>query len=229
MINLFLLCTWSSILIFAWMVKSKYHWTAPPFPLCLLFIVFGILSCVPALACNMFLSRETQFWVYSTNEFNSFMGFLIGAGVSEEFWKMAFGSFAMFLLLSRKKRVKPADCVLGFVSLGLAFAAVENWVAYAQLEKNILISRGLVAIPLHASMGVIHGISVIKARATQSVLPMLLGYLIAVALHTLCDTWNIIIPHDFGYFPLALITTLLIMWSMRQWRGLGEVQILSSR
>ena len=166
--NYLLLCSWSCIIIFVWMVNSKYYWTPPPFKLCLWFAVFGVASTLPALLCNLFVSRETEFWIYSSNRFYSFMGFFMGAGLGEEFWKMSFGSLLLFILLSLKYKIKQTDCIIGFVSLGLAFAAVENFISYIHLEIHLLMTRGVIAVPLHATMGMIHGVAVNKAMEKES-------------------------------------------------------------
>ena len=222
----FLICSWSCIIIFAWMVSVKYHWTAPPFKLCVLFALFGIGSTLPALLCNLFLSRETEFWIYSPNRFYSFMGFFIGAGMSEEFWKMSFGMILVFILLAMKKRVRDTDCVMGFVSLGLAFAAVENFVSYIHLEIHVLISRGVISVPLHASMGMIQGLAVNRAREVKSVVPLLSGYVRAVVFHTICDTWGLFMSQSYTRFAMILMTTLLTIWSIIKWRNLPEVSEL---
>ena len=109
----FLICSWSCIIIFVWMVSSKYYWTAPPFKLSALFALVGVVSTLPALLCNLFLSRETEFWIYSPNRFYSFMGFFIGAGIGEEFWKISFGVMLLFILLGLKFRIKETDCIIG--------------------------------------------------------------------------------------------------------------------
>ena len=73
------------------MVRTKYFWTAPPYGLFGLFVVAGTLSTIPSLLVNAFLSRETELWVFSGEHVHSFLGFFIGAGLGEEFWKMSRG------------------------------------------------------------------------------------------------------------------------------------------
>ena len=221
-----LICSWSCIIIFVWMVRVKYYWTLPPFKLCVLFILFGIGSTLPALLCNIFLSRETEFWVYSPNRFYSFMGFFVGAGMSEEFWKMSFGVILIFILLGRQKRIRETDCVIGFVSLGLAFAAVENFISYIHLEIHLLISRGLISVPLHAGMGMIHGLAVNRARNKKSVVPLLTGYFRATVLHTICDTWGLFISQSHTRLAMIFMSIVLMIWCINKWKKLPEVSEL---
>ena len=208
------------------MVSSKYYWTAPPFKLSALFALVGVGSTLPALLCNLFLSRETEFWIYSPNRFYSFMGFFIGAGIGEEFWKISFGVMLLFILLGLKFRIKETDCIIGFVSLGLAFAAVENFISYIHLEIHLLISRGLISIPLHASMGMIHGLAINKARDRKSVIPLLTGYLQAVVLHTICDTWGLVLPQTGTRLAMILMAIILTVWSIIKWRTVPEISKL---
>ena len=218
-----LVCCWSCIVIFVWMVKYKYYWTVPPLRLCLLFALFGVAATLPALVCNLFLSRETEFWIYSSREFYSFMGFFIGAGLGEEFWKMSAGVVLIIILHSVDYKIKQSDCILGFVSLGLAFAAVENFISYIHLEIHLLITRGLISVPLHATMGMIHGVAVNKSREQNRVGVLLLGYVCAALLHTLCDTWNLFLPQYATRFFMILTTLTLAIWSIKKWQKLPEV------
>ncbi len=222
--NLLILCTWSCILIYIWMVKSKYYWLKPPIKLCILFGTGGVLSTIPALIFNLFLSRETELWVYSSNKIHSFLGFFIGAGLGEEFWKLSTGVLLLFVIPANKFRLYQADIVLGFVTLGLAFGAVENLVAYSHLDIELLISRGLIAIPLHGSMGMIHGLAAAKSFERCSTIPLFIGYFISVIIHTFCDTWNIILPLEFTHYFLTLTAAALIFLGAKTWRKIPEMK-----
>jgi len=221
--QLILLSSWSCIVIYVWMVKTKYYWTNPPYVLSAYFSIMGLLATLPAYLCNCFLSRETEFWVYSPERIQSFMGFFIGAGLGEEFCKMGFGTLFVLILLAREIKVKESDLVLGFVTLGLTFAAAENVIAYSHLNTQMLLSRGFLAVPVHAGMGMIHGLAVHKAMVKGRIGPLFLGYFCAVALHTLWDTWGIIIPHTSTYIWFISLMTILIIWGIWRWRKVPEI------
>lgn len=217
------LCVWSCVIIFAWMVYVKYYWTAPPYALFVAFALCGLASTVPALLCNMFLSRETEFWVYADIPRYSFMGFYIGAGLGEEFWKMAAG-LTLLICLPTRVRLKPVDYIVGFAVLGLAFAAVENLVYFShRLKEATILGRGFIPVPLHASMGVMHGIAVNKARRDRSVMPLLAGYSVTASLHTMCDTWHLFLPHISPRLIMGSFVGVLVLLCAHYWRRLPEV------
>ncbi len=222
--NLLILCTWSCILIYIWMVTSKYYWLKPPITLCVLFALSGVLSTLPALIFNLFLSRETELWVYSSNKLYSFLGFFIGAGLGEEFWKLSSGVLLLYVIPENKFRLYQADIVLGFVTLGLAFGAVENLVAYSHLDVQLLICRGLIAIPLHGSMGMIHGLAVAKSFEKSSIIPLLIGYFTSVCIHTFCDTASIILPSELTYYAITCMAATLIFWGIKTWKMIPEIK-----
>ena len=223
MIQLFLLCSWSCIVIYVWMIKSKYYWTTPPYMLSAFFALAGLFATLPAYLGNTFLSGETEFWVYSPERVQRFMGFFIGAGLGEEFWKMGFGTCLVLLLLSLKIKMKESDVVLGFVTLGLSFASAENLIAYSHMNIQLLISRGFLAVPVHAGMGMIHGLAVHKAMLKGGAGPLFSGYFCAVVLHTLWDTWGIIFPRTSTYFGFIFLVSILIIWCVWRWRKVPEI------
>ncbi len=223
------LCVWSCVVISSWMILAKYHWTRPPLGLLIGFLVMGIAVTLPAFLCNQFLSRETELWVFSNDRLTSFFGFFIGAGLSEEFWKMGGGCvfLAWCYLFNRNFKHRSCDCLLCFVVLGVSFGAVENLVAYSYLDSHILISRGLVAIPLHAVMGMIHGSAVDMSITRSRLWPLIVGYLVTVLLHTMNDTMTMFIPVELMPFPLTIFTTTLIIGGIYYWLRLPEVMSLT--
>ena len=150
------------------------------------------------------------------------MGFFIGAGLGEEFWKMGFGTLLVLFLVITKRKINKADCILGFVSLGLAFGAAENLIAYRDLESHLLLSRGLIAVPLHAGMGMIHGLAVHKARVHWSATPLFFGYFGTALFHTLCDAWSILLPNIGPHTLVLLWPTILVIWGIWKWKNVPE-------
>lgn len=193
-LDLFLLCSWSSILIFVWLVRAKFYWTAPPYRAFCVYAVVGLFAANSAALINLFIGRETELWFFSADRYESFMGFLLGAGMGEEFWKMFCGVFILLCLLSAGRDLGPAGRIVSFVVLGLSFATFENIAAYSELEFWPLLTRGVTAVPLHASMGIIHGLAVNRALARRSPWALIAGYAAAAALHTLYDTLPLIFP-----------------------------------
>ncbi len=221
--NLVLLCSWSAILAFTVMIHTKYHWRQPPLATCFTFAVAGIASAFPALIYNWFIAQETAFWVFSHEPVMRFMGFFISAGLGEEFWKMGFGCIVCFLWIHLRKPISESDVVIGFVSLGLAFAGYENLLSYSDLGSGVLIYRGFITIPIHGGMGMIHGKAAYTALQQRSAIPLFTGYAKAVTIHTFCDTWNIVLPYGGMRIVPAAIALLLVVWAARQWRDMSEL------
>lgn len=230
---LFYLCGWSGVIIFAYLVKTKYDWTAPPYRLCMAFAASAFLAAPCALLCNNFLSRETELWVLSDNRWYSFLGFAIGAGFGEEFWKMAAGLLVLITVSPWRSPLRDADCILGFVTIGISFATIENLVTYSTLQPEMMLLRGVTAVPVHASLGFVHGLAVNRARRSNRAWPLMVGYGIAVCIHTLWDTWNIlwslIVPSatdgrwSVPLFPMYLMSAMLVVFIVYAWRRVPEL------
>jgi RsiW-degrading membrane proteinase PrsW (M82 family) len=215
-----LLCAWSALVIFLCLVRMKFYWTRPQWQLLLYFAGAGVASTMPSLICNLFLSEKTQFWAFDPDRFNSFMGFWIGAGMGEEFWKFACG---LLVVVAIRRDLGDANRVLGFVIVGIMFGTIENIVTYSGLNTQTLILRGFVSVPIHAAMGVIHGLAVNRARRSCVAWPLFAGYFLAAGLHTLCDTWSLFLPTSLIGVALILSIATLTLGSAFAWRRIAEV------
>lgn len=193
-LNELLLCSWSSIVIFVVMFGTKYRFTAPtPVTALVVFAVVGGASGIGAGTINAFIGRETQFWFFSNVDFYRAMGFLLGAGLGEEFWKFSLGLVVMIGLLGLRRDLNAHGWVLGFTLLGLAFATLENLLAYSDLNAWLLFTRGFSAVPMHASMGLLHGLGAALAWRRRAFWPLLITYLLTAGLHTLYDLLPVIV------------------------------------
>ncbi len=217
-----LLCSWSSIVIFVWMVKRKYHWTAPPYVFLLIFALAGVNSTFPAMVTNNFLGRETIFYAFSPELIESFFGFFIGAGLGEELFKLVGGLMVLLLLTLFRIDIGPAGRYLGFVVVGLAFATAENLFAYYWLEFWTMVHRGLLAVPFHAGMGMVHGYFVNMAWKRGSPVPIFIGYLASAVLHTYYDVATILSPNVDPRLILYTFVATLMLWGLWQWYRIAE-------
>lgn len=220
--TLVLLCSWSSILIFVLLIKTKYRWTAPPYKYLLLFLFAGANSVIPADLTNKFLSRETDFWFFSPDRWEAVRGFLIGPGMGEELFKMTAGLLVLLILGICSVRLNAAGRFLGFTTVGLTFATLENLLAYSGLEFWTMITRGLLAVPLHATMSMIHAAAVNRAANKSSFLPLLNGYLITVVLHWVYDAMSLYLPGIDPRLYLYPFVSVLLVWGFRYWLSLPE-------
>jgi RsiW-degrading membrane proteinase PrsW (M82 family) len=269
-----LISSWSAILIFALLVRSKYRWTRPPYATLAAFAIVGVLSTLPALVVNTFLGEYTSLWFMSDDPVKSSLGFMIGAGFGEELWKMLAGVALMVLILQprvlyvclgivgttlalgiamtmrgdwealltaqlellvpigvlaatrllAKGPLRDSDVVLGFVTVGLSFAVIENLYSYSDLPVQTLLIRGCMAVPLHGAMGLIHGITINSARRRKASWPLFFGYLFAVACHT---GWDLAasLPGHLQEWVLIPVCILMILVSARTWLRVREVEV----
>ncbi len=219
-----LLCCWTGLVVFLWMVQGKYYWTRPPWTILLAFAGAGLAASVPAMVCNWFLSEKTAFWAFDPDPFNSFAGFCIGAGVSEELWKFGCGLIVVTVM---GRDIGAAGRVLGFVTVGLAFATVENFSSYSGISTPQLVARGFISVPMHAIMGVTQGIAENRASRGNVAWPLFLGYGISIGLHTLHDTWGLFLPEPWVWLPIIVMIAVLVAWALQAWRQVPEVLGLS--
>lgn len=218
----FLFCAWSSIAIFVWLIRTKYKWKTPPYGVFAVYGAVGVLAGVGAGLVNLFIGRETEFWFFSQDRFYSLMGFILGAGLGEEFWKFACGMVITVCLLGMNRDTGSPGRVLSFVVLGLSFATFENWVAYSGGGYWLLVSRGLSAVPLHGVMGMIHGLAVDAAVRRRQAWPLVAGYLIAAALHTTYNVSPMFVPEQYHRYSMFPIVFVLVSWAVVSWRRLPE-------
>jgi hypothetical protein len=221
--NLVILCCWSSILIFLGLVLSKYRWTIPPWPLLLLFAAGAILAATGAVLTNLLVSNQTELWFFSANKLHGFLGFMIGAGFGEEFWKFGVGLLLLALAHALGWPLRPPSVAFAFVVMGLSFGAIENLVSYNHLDVWLLISRGVTAVPLHGTMGMFHGLAAVLALRFRLLTPLILGYLLTVALHTLYDVIFLIAPEIIAEFLVYGMVTGLAVAAALCWWALPEL------
>lgn len=226
--SLLLLCAWSSVIFFTFLLLSKYRWTPPPLRVMLLYAMAGLLSTVPAGIINNFLMTQTQFSAMSGDRFNSMMGFFLGAGLGEEFFKMSAGLIVTLAVLATTRHQSPATRLLGFTAVGLAFAVLENFY-YSDIGFKGMILRNILAVPLHGTMGMIHGVSANRALVRGNPLYLVLGYAMAVMLHTVYDLLASQLPPPWDNPAIGIMIVALFGWAVFQWRRtpeLGQVREL---
>ena len=133
------------------------------------------------------------------------------------------GVVAIMAVLVRGK-LQDADIVLGFVTVGLGFAAIENLYSYSDLPVDVLLVRGCMAVPLHGAMGLCQGLAVVSARRRKAAWPLFFGYLFVVAGHT---GWDLVavMPAPFQEWILIPVCILMILLCARAWLRVPEVAV----
>ena len=150
---------WTTLLYFGFFVRSKYRTVKPPYERFVLFAMAGMLSTIPAAYFNARVLNDTALNFFETPDIRmGVLGVFLAPGLGEEFWKMAAGLLVVSCLNRRSRPVQPAECVLGFAVVGMAFAVIENIWSYGDGGAAYLLLRGLIAVPLHTSMCMLHGV-----------------------------------------------------------------------
>ena len=108
--SLLALCSWSALLLFIILVMVKYRWTMPRVGFLLLFVLAGFISTIPSALLNGFLMVETSLnWMGAEDPIHQFLGFAIGPGLGEEFFKMSQGFSVILILMVFGKQLRASD------------------------------------------------------------------------------------------------------------------------
>jgi RsiW-degrading membrane proteinase PrsW (M82 family) len=161
-----------------------------------LFIFFGILS---GFCVSIINSYYDNLNVIPTNNIDTLFYAIFNVGLIEEFWKFCFFQFALFFIISDE--LKTRNVVILFSSMiGLGFALIEN-VSYAQTYGyDILLSRSLIAMPMHMSFGFFIG----WFLTSDTKYKILLAIGSVTLLHGIYDFWA------FKGYRIATIITFAI-------------------
>ncbi|HAR65386.1 MAG TPA: hypothetical protein DCR55_04145 [Lentisphaeria bacterium] len=183
---------WTTLLYFGFFVRSKYRTVKPPYERFVLFAMAGMLSTIPAAYFNARVLNDTALNFFETPDIRmGVLGVFLAPGLGEEFWKMAAGLLVVSCLNRRSRPVQPAECVLGFAVVGMAFAVIENIWSYGDGGAAYLLLRGLIAVPLHTSMCMLHGVGVLLYWKRRRAWPLYVFYLTTALLHGLWDVASI--------------------------------------
>lgn len=208
---------WSAILYFGLLLRSKYKLTIPPYRRFLVFACAGFVSTIPAATFNAAILDRTALNFFETSDLRlGVLGIFLAPGLGEEFWKGAAALVAVICFNRRERPLEPAECVLGFATVGLVFGSVENIISYDTGHGGYLLMRGLIAVPLHACMCMIQAMGLLCCWRRRSIIPLFGFYLLAAFLHGLWDIASIYGSSIRAYWlpagVLTIYTTALLIW-----------------
>ena len=202
---------WTISLLLLVLIWQKYKTTQVYFPGLMVFVLAGFLSVFLASRYNALVLTFSDFYPgYPIPRMNEIYGFLICAGLGEEGFKFLaclFASLAICYL--GKRKVRSLDILLGSILVGAIFALLENLIAYLPiLDSFDMFRRSYMPVPIHMSMGAMHGITLIfwfrymqrYEKLGIFVIPiagciLFTGYLVTVLFHTLYDVFSIFISY----------------------------------
>lgn len=241
--TILLLSFWSCIILFAALVNRKFKWTRPNTGVLSVFIGFGLMAPFAAAYFSTWLMRETPLHVDSPNIWTRMLTFFIAAGLGEELFKLSACILATMVLILLRAQLRPGIVVLGCVCVALVFAGIENSLGYLQIVDDLgMLKRSYLAVPLHASMGFIHGLCIDRSLRKSSVFPLVFAYAATVFFHTLYDIMDSLLvlalqsagmedvipqlelPAEAVYGPIAFP---LLIWMMWRWHKVSEIELMA--
>jgi RsiW-degrading membrane proteinase PrsW (M82 family) len=234
------LSIWTCVLILAWLVRTKFRNSEFDWGVVIWFVLAGAAGTFLAGIFNSFVVLSLTPLNFTEGPIHHrVFAFFLGPGMGEEFFKMALGLFALLFLGALTRKVNESTRVIGMVIVALTFAALENLLVYCfMVDEMGMIQRSYLAVPLHACCGMIQGYAVNKSFTRSRLWPMLVGYAVAVGIHTAYDTVdiqyslflralglqrtfrNVQVPPEALYGPIVVA---LIVWSIFAWRKTREL------
>ena len=139
------------IIIFIFRKDKVEH---EPWSLMIKLLVFGALSCIPAMFLETFVSAFNPGFVEGSIGYAVFNAFLVAA-LCEEICKyvlLRIGSWR------NKNFDYRFDGIVYGVAVAIGFALLENVLYVMEGGLNVALMRGVLAVPLHAFCGVFMGV-----------------------------------------------------------------------
>ncbi|MCQ2546493.1 MAG: PrsW family glutamic-type intramembrane protease [Clostridia bacterium] len=176
------------IIIYIFRMDKVEH---EPRSLIIKLLIFGVISCLPAMFFETLISTGNPGLQVGTVEYAFFTAFAVAA-LCEEFFK--------FLLLRlgswRSKNFNYRfDGIVYGVAVAVGFALFENVMYVAQGGIETAIMRGILAVPLHAFCGVFMGVFYgaakkysIEGRKGKVINRTLLALVVPMLIHGIYDT-----------------------------------------
>ena len=151
--RLLLLALLPGILIIIFIIKKDKVEKEPP-GLIIKLLIFGCLSCIPAIFLENFITPFGPGGQEGDVAYSLYTAFVVAA-LCEELCK-----FALLKLGSWRNRNfnYRFDGIVYGTAVAIGFALLENVLYVAQGGISVAISRGLMAVPLHAFCGLFMGI-----------------------------------------------------------------------
>lgn len=218
--NELLICSWSGILILALMIGCKYRLTRPhllwPTPLC---IPAGIGAAACALVANNYLSRESSVSPHAAGFVAQAAGFIISAGLGEEFFKLAGGLLVLMAPGTGRAAMRDADRFLCMVTVALVFAVTENAWRLGDLGPWAVAGRGLLCVPMHMGLSGLQAVAVNICWRERGMSYLFAGYLLTVFFHAAYDIQLSLFP---GLLPAAALAAEVAVLAWIEWMQIPE-------
>ena len=174
-----------SIVFWIWVILKYDRFEREPLKLVILiFVIGGLLSCIPAGIFNHLFSVIIGYDFKAGGGYPSGISksllFFAFVGLNEEFWK------AMVTIWLIRKMVnfnEPADALVYAMTVAFGFSVYENIEYTMNLGLGAFYFRQFTAVPLHVGLAAIWGIGIAKARYLHHnrYLPVIVPYILGAA------------------------------------------------
>jgi len=119
----------------------------------MLFLIFGILSGIFVSILNGYFTNLNH---EPIGNVNTLLYAICSVGLVEGFGKYLFLTFGLFFIISKELKTRNVT-ILFSTMIGLGFAIIENFSYANNYGITVLISRSLIAMPMHMCCGFLMG------------------------------------------------------------------------
>ena len=199
------------IIIFIFRKDKVEH---EPWPLIFKLVLFGAISCVPAIFAEQFMTAIGPSNDTNPIAFAVYEAFLVAALCEEvcKFLLLRLGSW-------RNKNFNYRfDGIVYGVAVAVGFALLENVMYVMEGGLYVALMRGVLAVPLHAFCGVFMGVFYgaakrysIEGNHSQSVKATLLALIVPMIIHGIYDSLAFMGEYGTTIILLAFVLFMYIV------------------
>lgn len=183
-------------LVLSYVVSKKFEIKSNILKPGMLFIVFGILSGVAvSILYTLFPSLDK----IPEGIIDTLVYVIFKVGLIEESGKFLLFQLGMFFIISNELKSRNVTILFSTMT-GLGFALIENFSYATNYGINVLVSRSLIAMPMHMCCGFLIGWLITSSMKYK----ILLAIGSATLLHGIYDFWA------FSGYKIGAIVTFAI-------------------
>lgn len=172
---------------------------------------FGILSTIPVILLDMYLTNHLQIYLHMPGILYELFVAYVQAGFCEELVKLL---VVLFFIYRHHRFDEVADGIVYTITASLGFACLENILYVVGKPFAVAVARALTAVPFHAVCSGIMGYYVGRARFTKfkslEIRLILTGLILSVLIHGTYDFLLFISPVFGSLYSLLIIPIIYL-------------------
>ena len=199
------------IIIFIFRKDKVEH---EPWPLIIKLLIFGAISCIPAMFMEQFMGANVTGGITDPVAFAISEAFLVAA-LCEEICKFVLLSLGSWRNRNFDYRF---DGIVYGVSVAVGFALLENVLYVMEGGFYVAVMRGLLAVPLHAFCGVFMGVFYgaakrysIEGAHGKAVGAILMSLIVPMIIHGIYDSLAFLGEYGTTIILLAFVLFMYIV------------------